>query len=112
MNRYKLHKAGVDVNDALSRLDDDRELYDELLQTFKKENHLEKLEEAMAKKDAKEAFKEAHALKGETGNMGFTRLYEALSILVEKLRVEDLTDTEPMLEAVKSAYNELIEAIG
>lgn len=111
MNRYKLHKAGVAVNEALTQLGGDRELYDELLQTFKKETRLKELEEALANKDAEAAFAVGHAIKGEAGNMGFTRLYEKLSILVDKLRTGDTNGTEEMLAAVRSAYDELIDAI-
>lgn len=112
MNRYKLHKAGVAVNDALFRLGDDKELYEELLQTFKKETRIEELEQAIANKDAEAGFAAAHAMKGEAGNMGFSRLYEALDVLVEKLRAGDTDDTEEIFEAVKSAHDDLIEAIG
>lgn len=112
MNRYKLYKAGVDVNDVLYRLGDDKELYEQLLLTYKNESHIEKLEKAIADNDAKEAFSVAHAMKGECGNMGFSRLYDALNKLVEKLRVEDMSDIEPIMNEIKEAHNLIIEAIG
>lgn len=112
MNRYRLYKAGVDVNDVLHRLGGDKELYDQLLQTFKNETHLEKLEKAMAEQDAKAAFDAAHALKGECGNMGFSNLYEVLSKLVEKLREGDMDGTDVLFDEVKLAYKAIIEAIG
>ena len=34
MNRYKLTKAGVDVNEGLKRLDNDKDFYEELLEKF------------------------------------------------------------------------------
>lgn len=112
MNRYKLYKAGVDVNGALDRLGGDKQLYEELLQTFKNNPRIPQLEKAMAEGKVKEAFDAAHALKGETGNMGFTRLYDAVCRLVEKLRVGDMSDTEPMLAEVKAAFQTLMDAIG
>ena len=112
MNRFKLHKAGVAVNDALFRIGDDKELYEELLQTFKKETQIQQLEEALARKDVGAAFAAAHAMKGEAGNMGFTRLYEALNVLVDQLRTGDTGGTEEMFEEVKAAHEVLIEAIG
>lgn len=111
MNRYKLYKAGVDVNSALERLGDDKELYDELLHTFKNETYLEKLKAAMDAGNPKEAFAAAHAMKGESGNMGFSKLYEALCPLVDKLRNDDLSDTGPMYEKVSAAFEELKAAI-
>lgn len=112
MNRYKLHKAGVAVNDAIMQLGGDKELYEELLQTFRKENRIAELEAALDSGDVKAAFAAAHAMKGEAGNMGFTKLYEALCILVDRLRSGTLDGTKDMYEAVKSAYDVLIEAIG
>lgn len=112
MNRYKLYKAGVDVNDALNRLGGDKYLYDQLLQTFKNDSRFSLLEKSLTEKDVRAAFAEAHALKGECGNMGFYRLYESISHLVEKLRVEDLSDTDVMFEEIKRIYTDLIEAIG
>lgn len=112
MNRYKLYKAGVDVNSALARLNDDKQLYEELLQKFKCETRFSELTDALKAQDTKTAFTIAHALRGETGNMGFMRLYEVLCPLVEKLRVNDLTETEPMLEKLQSDYAALLEAIG
>lgn len=112
MNRYKLYKAGVDVNGALTRLDNDKQLYEELLQKFKTETRFTELKNAMDAGDAKTAFAMAHALRGETGNMGFTRIYEILCPLVEKLRANDLSDTEQMMAKIQAAYDCLLEAIG
>lgn len=112
MNRYKLYKAGVDVNGVLHRLGGDKELYEQLLQTFKNETHLEKLEAALTSQDAKAAFDAAHALKGECGNMGFSTLYTLISVLVDKLRVGDLSGTDAMFEEIRQAYTQLLEAIG
>lgn len=112
MNRYKLYKAGVDITGALERLGGDKELYEELLKTFRQGTRVSDLENAMAEGNVQKAFAAAHALKGESGNMGFTRLYDAVCQLVEKLRVGDLSDTQPMLTEIKAAYQVLTEAIG
>lgn len=112
MNRYKLFKAGVSVNEALKQLGDDRALYEELLQTFRKENRIRELETALKSGDLQGAFAAGHAMKGEAGNMGFTRLYEALSVLVDRLRTGRSDDTEELFAAVKRAYDDLMDAIG
>lgn len=112
MNRYKLYKAGVDVNGALDRLGGDKELYEELLQTFKNDTHFHEMETALKAQDAGAAFSAAHAMKGEVGNMGFSRVYEVLNPLVEKLRAGDLSGTDELLEDVREAYQTLMEAIG
>lgn len=112
MNRYKLYKAGVDVTGALNRLKNDKALYEELLQKFKTEPRFGNLINALKNKDATAAFAAAHALRGETGNMGFNCLYELLCPLVEKLRANDLSEADSYLEKLQTAYNLLLEAIG
>lgn len=112
MNRYKLFKAGVDVTGALNRLNNDKTLYEELLQKFKVETRFSDLLSALKNKDAATAFTAAHALRGETGNMGFNCLYELLCPLVEKLRVNDLSEADIYLEKLQAAYASLLEAIG
>lgn len=112
MNRYRLYKAGVSVNEAIKQLGDDKELYEELLQAFKKETRMAELEAALRAGNVQAAFSASHAMKGEAGNMGFFRLYEALCVLVDTLRTGTSEGTEEMLITVKKAYDDLIEAIG
>lgn len=112
MNRYKLFKAGVSINEALVQLGGDKALYEELLETFKKENRMKGLETSLKSGDAQGAFAAAHALKGESGNMGFTRLYEALCVLVDRLRTGTCEGTDELFAPVKKAYDELMDAIG
>ena len=102
----------MSVNEALMQLGNDKELYEELLQTFKKESRMNELEASLKSGDVQGAFAAGHALKGEAGNMGFTRLYEALSILVDQLRTGTIDGTEEMFNSVKSAYDDLMDAIG
>lgn len=111
MNRFKLFKAGVNVNEALVRVGNDKVLYEELLQRFKTDERYAKLVAALDAGDVSEAFQMGHALKGTAGNLGFTRFYEALTHLVEFLRKADLTSAKASLPAVQEAYAALLEAI-
>lgn len=112
MNRYKLTKAGVDVNEGLKRLDNDKDFYEELLEKFCNDSHYAELKRAMEHEDAETAFKEAHALKGMAGNLSCTRMYHALAPFVEKLRRHELEGAIALFPAVSEAYSAVMEAMG
>lgn len=111
MNRYKLSVAGVDVNQGLKRLNNDKEFYEELLQKFCEDVHYQQLLKALEQGDAKEAFQHGHALKGMAGNLSMVRLYDALVPLVEELRNGNPEKAKKLLQEVKDAYEVLMGAL-
>ena len=62
-------------------------------------------------KNAEEAFKCAHTIKGLCGNLGFDNLLEADVPLVEKLRAGVLEGTSELFEELKKKYDRLCESI-
>lgn len=111
MNRYKLFQAGVNVNEAVERLGGDKELYEDLLQHFKKSPRYADMLKAIEANNAADAFQLAHALKGTAGNLSFTRLFEALKPVVEALRAGDVALAKQSLPEVEAVYKVLLEAL-
>lgn len=111
MNRYKLFKAGVDTNKALKRLNNDKELYEELLERFCEDTYYAQMEAAIEQGDAQQAFQVAHALKGAAGNLSCIRLYDALVPCVEALRKGNLETAQEKFPEVKESYRVLMEAL-
>lgn len=111
MNRYKLFKAGVDVNEAVERLGGDKELYEDLLQHFKNSPRYENMVKAIEADDAAEAFQLAHALKGTAGNLSFTRLFQSLKPVVEALRAGDVRLAKASMAVVDADYKILMDAL-
>ena len=111
MNRYKLSKAGVDVNQGLKRLNNDKEFYESLLEKFCKDTHYAELQAAFEQGDTEGAFQAAHALKGAAGNLSFVRLYSVLAPMVEELRHHDLESAKKALPEVTAAYEALMEVL-
>ena len=111
MNRYKLFKAGVDVNKGLERVGGSREFYEALLEKFSEDGYFAEMERAMKQGDTRQAFQCAHALKGAAGNLSFCRLYESLIPLVEALRTENMEEAHSLLGEVEAAYSAVIEAL-
>ncbi|MFA7109692.1 MAG: Hpt domain-containing protein [Sphaerochaetaceae bacterium] len=97
-----LSNWGVDLKETFSRFVDDKDFYISCLRTFTSEEGFVVLEEAMEKKNYQRAFEVAHSLKGLTGNLGLTPLYESICVLVESFRHEDYS-------CVKEEYEKVIE---
>lgn len=112
MNRYKLVKAGVDVNQAIRRLDNDKEFYETLLKRFCEDAHYDQLKNALEQGDVQLAFQNGHAMKGMAGNLSLTRLHAATAVLVDQLRNGNLEGGRQLFGEVTEAYTALLEAIG
>ncbi|MEG1427094.1 MAG: Hpt domain-containing protein [Oscillospiraceae bacterium] len=85
----KLRKDGADIEGAMDRFLGDTELYETCFSLFLQDEAFGKLGEALAEKDDQKAFEYAHTLKGVTGNMGLTPLYQAICSMVEDLRQKE-----------------------
>ena len=81
-----LEDWGCDIEEGLERLGGDEEFYETLLSGFVQENGMGELAMAMDAGDYHRAFEAAHGLKGDSGNLSLTPLYEAVCLLVEDLR--------------------------
>lgn len=69
------------------------------------------LQKAIQEKDAEEAFRAAHTIKGVCLNLGFDRLYKISEELTEKLRGRELNGYEALYEKLKDEYKNTIGAI-
>lgn len=82
--------AGNDYDGALNRTAGDEELFLSLLDMFLNDKSWSELNAAMANGDAKAAFAAAHSLKGSSGMLGMTRLFDAVRPLTEASAAETL----------------------
>lgn len=76
----------VDVSATMERFMGNQVLYAKCLGMMFEDKTMEHLTKAMGEGDMEAAFAEAHTLKGVSGNMGITPLYQAVCALVEALR--------------------------
>lgn len=90
---------GIDVQDGLSRLGGNRELYCRLLIKFHK-NHkltLKAIRNALADGDLKKAEILAHTIKGAAGNIGSRDVYLDADALEAEFKANDLNNVELLL---------------
>ncbi|MDD3401766.1 MAG: Hpt domain-containing protein [Hespellia sp.] len=103
---------GADVDATMERLVNDEELFEMCLAQFSEDAGFAELRTAIEAKDYHAAFEHAHALKGVAGNLGLTPLFEAISVLVEALRVDDYSHVEAQYQAIldeQGRVNRLLE---
>lgn len=82
----ELERFGCNVGEALDRVIGDEELYVECLESVQHDDAFYALGDALEKGRSKEAFEQAHTLKGVLGNLSLTPLYETVIRIVEPLR--------------------------
>lgn len=105
-------ELGGDFEDITSRLPS-VSLVERFISKFLEDKTFETLCNGMEAGNRNEAFAAAHTLKGVSGNLAFTALFEASSLLTETLRAADGITQEALalLEEVKSRYAVTVNAI-
>ena len=90
----RLRAFGADMDGALARFAGDEALYAECFEMLLEDPSFASLDRLLKSGDFPEALCAAHALKGGTGNLGLTALYQAICSLVESLREAEHSDLE------------------
>lgn len=111
VKKEQLTGAGIDVDGALERLMGSETLLERFLIKFLSDPNFEKLEHAVAAEDPEGAVHAAHTLKGVCGNLSMHILYDLLTRQVDAFRGGDWAAAVGLMDAVRPAYVELVEAI-
>ena len=98
----RLRDYGADVDGAMERFMDDKQLYADCLQVFKEDPGFDELDAALGRADYRSAFNYAHMLKGVAANMGLAPMTAALSGIVEPLREHRCDNLDRVYKAVLS----------
>jgi HPt (histidine-containing phosphotransfer) domain-containing protein len=93
----------INLKEGLGRVRDNRKLYRKMLGFFMNSGEFAALEESLEQKDYGKAADVAHAIKGMTGNLGFTELFKLSTKLMDELR-QGVAD-EDSLAAYRTAYS-------
>ena len=104
----KLKEYGANVEEGLARCLGKEDFYFKLINMAIKDPGFEKLHNAIAAGDLDAAFDAAHALKGVTGNLSLTPLFDPIAEMTELLRARKEVDYQPYLQIISEKLNELI----
>lgn len=111
MTIKSLYEAvGGDYQDVVKRLISE-EFAAQLALGFLDDDGFSSLEKAMKNRNAEDAFRAAHTLKGVALNLGFKNLGESASELTEILRKRTFDGADEPFEKVRADYAIVISAL-
>ncbi len=111
MTIKSLYEAvGGDYQDVVKRLISE-EFAAQLALGFLDDDGFSSLEKAMKNRNAEDAFRAAHTLKGVALNLGFKNLGESASELTEVLRKRTFDGADEPFEKVRADYAVVISAL-
>lgn len=85
-------KQYVDLDGALTRVRGNKKLYRRMLGLFTQSTEFAALEESLSQGDLTKAGEYAHSIKGMTGNLTLTKVFETSTQLMNELRAGELND--------------------
>ena len=109
-------KKYIDIDTALSRVRGNKAIYKKMLGMFLQSKSFAELEEAVSQKEYTKASEIAHGIKGMTGNLGMTMLFEESTKLMVEMRAgaPDETNLKNYREALiktRECTEKLIEQL-
>ena len=107
-----LEEWGCDVEGALDRFLDDKELYVTCLQTVVADANFGKLGASLEEQNVSQAFDYAHTLKGVFANLGLTPMFAIVETIVEPLRAGVGKDLEMPYEQLLASNEKLKRILG
>lgn len=107
----ELREFGVDVDEGLQRFINNSALYEKMLHTFPSMVHSSRVSVDFDANDYDEVIEKTHALKGVTGNLSLTPLFEAYTKIVDLLRAGKPEDAREELKKVLPIQEDIINCI-
>lgn len=106
-----LSALGVDTNEALARFMGNSDLYERLLKKFPKAVEESPVLTYARSEDYETATSNAHALKGVTGNLSLTPLYESYTKIVDMYRESNFEQANALLDETLKLQQKFLDVI-
>ncbi|MCH5256401.1 MAG: hypothetical protein J1D87_03870 [Lachnospiraceae bacterium] len=107
----ELRELGVDVDGGLKRISGNEKLYTKLLGSFVKAINTYNVKPDFDGTDYNEVIEKTHAIKGTSGNLSITPVYEAYTKIVDLLRAGDPEAARTLLEEVLPIQEKIVACI-
>lgn len=107
----KLSAYGIDLTDAMERMDDDEALYKRLAFKYLNNTNYVDLVAAMEAQDYDAAYTAAHTLKGVSGNLSLAALYKVASAVSDALKQGEYQAAEQMMPDLETAHEKAVEGL-
>jgi len=105
--------AGINIEEALERLDGNKELYHEILNEFSKgnDNAIHEIRDAVARKDMILVRRLVHTLKGTAGSISANTVRAAAIELEKAIKQETPDGVNSLIDNLENALNEVMESL-
>ena len=108
-----MEDSKLDVTSLSERLGLEKEDFLELVELFLETgaSDLNKLETALQQEDVEEVVKSSHSIKGASGNLGFTDIFEAAKGVEQNARANSLDGATDAVGAIKGHLGRIAKEI-
>lgn len=107
----ELKDLGVDVDGGLKRINGNEKLYTKLLGSYLKAVKTYNVQPDFDDADCNEMIEKTHAIKGVSGNMSITPVYEAYTKIVDLLRTGKPEDARAILKDITPVQDKIVACI-
>ena len=111
MDKSILKAAGIDYDDGVKRFMSNEALYEKMLVKFLDDTSLSDARNALADNDGDKLFMSVHSLKGISGNLSLTSVYDCSSKIVALIRSKDCAAIPNAMEELVRLYDSTVKAI-
>ncbi|WP_320043358.1 PAS domain S-box protein [uncultured Desulfobacter sp.] len=104
---------GIDIQEGVTRLAGDMNLYRDLLKKFagNQADTVDKIQQALRSGDIETAQRITHAVKGVSGNISATLVFESATQLDDALKNKDIQTAETLLPDFSTRLSDVIKVI-
>ena len=106
-----LAELGVDTDGTISRFVGNEDIYAKFLTGYIAEERMPDIYKALAEKNTDELIMKTHKLKGVSGNLGMTEIYDLAEEAISLLRSGTYDGVEELLKRTEAVYIKICDAI-
>ncbi|MCM1038042.1 MAG: hypothetical protein NC314_04015 [Roseburia sp.] len=107
----ELKELGVDVDGGVKRINGNEKLYTKLLGSFVKSVNTYRVDADYDGNEYNDVIEKTHALKGVSGNLSITPLFESYTKIVDLLRAGKPEEARPILKEILPLQEQIVECI-
>ena len=111
MDENALRAAGIDYDAALARFMGKQAIYEKYLRKLPEDAHMDAAWTAFEQQDDAELLEQVHAIKGMTGTLGITGLFEQSTAIVALLRAGTREGLQEKMTSLKQEWDRVCETI-
>lgn len=107
----ELKELGVNVDEGINRLMGNASLYEKMLGTFVKMLETSVVDPDFDGENYDDVIETTHAIKGASGNLSITPVYDAYTEIVDLLRSKKPEQAREVLKKILPVQEEILECI-